>query len=390
MQSSSQHDTIEAMIEAERPRLVRLCARLAGSAQAAEDLTQETLVEAWRHLHKLHDPAGYSAWLSAIARNVCRRWTHAQRSEHDVSLPTNSQGPDASLLSDYEPADPYDFETDLERGELAELLDRALMLLPPATRAVLIKHYVEDSPHAEIAASLGMSEGAVKVKVHRGKLALRRVLTTDLWVDAATYGLVDPDVSPVQVTDLWCPVCGKHRLEAHFRSGGEVVDLRCPRCCTSPRICIYGCVPASALRELATLKAALQQHTRVVAGAFRAATTGEQPRCFGCGRVMTVRASDIGPNLATYQDVVQFQGTCAVCKSSSSISWRMLAQSRPEVWQFWQRHPRMYTLPPRGIETEGVQAVVTGFRSTNGHAGLDVITVRDTLHVLGVHPATDG
>ncbi len=56
---------------AERARLVRLCAYLTGDAQAAEDLAQETLVEAWRHAHKLHDPHGREPWLRAIARNVC-------------------------------------------------------------------------------------------------------------------------------------------------------------------------------------------------------------------------------------------------------------------------------------------------------------------------------
>jgi len=60
-------------------RLVRLCARLTGDAQAAEDLAQDTLVEAWRQRHKLREPAGGDAWLSAIARNVCLRWTAARR-----------------------------------------------------------------------------------------------------------------------------------------------------------------------------------------------------------------------------------------------------------------------------------------------------------------------
>ena len=382
-------DHIETMIETERPRLVRLCARLTGSGEAAEDLAQETLVEAWRHLHKLDDPAGCSAWLSAIARNVCRRWTHAQRTEHVTPL-VKEPGSAVNLRGDDEPADPYDFEIDLERNELAELLDRALTLLPPATRAVLIKHYVEDSPHAEIAASLGMTEGAVKVKVHRGKLALRRLLTTDLRVDAATFGIVDPEAIPPLVTALWCPVCGKQRLQAHDVFGGEGADLRCPSCCTSPQVFIYSTLPARALRDPATMNAALGEKTQAVASFFRAAATGEQQRCPGCAHPMAVGVREMGTGLATYQDVCQFYATCAFCQSNCSISWRMLAQSHPEVWQFWQRNPRMFTLPPKRIEAEGADAVVTSFRSTNGRAGIDVITARDTLQVLGVYPATGG
>src|SRR5437870_3335209 len=62
----------------DRARLVRLCARLTGDLDAAEDLAQETLYEAWRNAHKLHDLTGRTQWLAAIARNVCLRWTRAR------------------------------------------------------------------------------------------------------------------------------------------------------------------------------------------------------------------------------------------------------------------------------------------------------------------------
>src|SRR5262245_40122961 len=60
--------------EADRRRLVGLCAAVSGDREAAEDLAQETLLEAWRNAHKLRDPEGVDRWLAAIARNVCRRW----------------------------------------------------------------------------------------------------------------------------------------------------------------------------------------------------------------------------------------------------------------------------------------------------------------------------
>jgi DNA-directed RNA polymerase specialized sigma24 family protein len=67
-----------------RRRLVRLCATISGDAQAAEDLAQETLLEAWRNAHKLHDPSGADRWVAAIARNVCLRW--ARRRGRDVPV----------------------------------------------------------------------------------------------------------------------------------------------------------------------------------------------------------------------------------------------------------------------------------------------------------------
>ena len=55
-----------------RTRLVRLCAMISGDAAAAEDLAQETLLEAWRNAHKLHDPAGAAAHASARTRDYVR------------------------------------------------------------------------------------------------------------------------------------------------------------------------------------------------------------------------------------------------------------------------------------------------------------------------------
>lgn len=84
-------------------------------------------------------------------------------------------------------ADPFDIEVELERKELIALLDRAMSALPPETRTALVKHYVEESPLAEIAAQLGMNAGAIAMRLQRGRLALRRVLTTRLQDEIASY-----------------------------------------------------------------------------------------------------------------------------------------------------------------------------------------------------------
>src|SRR5690348_4570296 len=119
----------EAVLAAERARLVRLCARITGDADAAEDLAQETLVEAWRALGRLRDPDGLSPWLAAIARNVCLRWARGRGRE--LSQRTEiAAGPNGLPLAlDDLPDGDEDIAVDLERGELTELLDRALALL---------------------------------------------------------------------------------------------------------------------------------------------------------------------------------------------------------------------------------------------------------------------
>lgn len=165
---------LEQTLQAEHSRLVRLCAQISGNVQAADELAQETLIEAWRNAHKLVDPDGVTYWLSAIARNVCRRWARHQGrlDARQATFPSTEEafvaGPDS-----------FDLAWELERDDLAHLLDRAMALLPPQTRQILIQRYLEESSLAEVAARLRLTENAVSVRLHRGRL--------DVLLDRSTY-----------------------------------------------------------------------------------------------------------------------------------------------------------------------------------------------------------
>src|SRR6185437_6882106 len=169
---------LEAALMRERPRLVGLCARLTGNSDSAEDLAQETLLEAWRHLSDLRDQQKFSPWLSGIARNVCLRWQEKQGKEASHTAPPAPLALYAADAPEELIADDFDLEIQLDRKALIELLDRALALLPAETRAVLIERYVLESPLAEVAARLGVQTSVAAMRLQRGKLALRRVLET--------------------------------------------------------------------------------------------------------------------------------------------------------------------------------------------------------------------
>src|SRR5919202_2662622 len=112
-------DGLETELERDRARLARLCASLTGDWDAAEDLAQETLLVAWRNLHKLYAPELRFKWLSGIARNVCRAWMQRQRRELRRLAPSDAGGPAAPPLEEL--AGDFDVEGDLERHELVEL-----------------------------------------------------------------------------------------------------------------------------------------------------------------------------------------------------------------------------------------------------------------------------
>ncbi|MBV7330796.1 RNA polymerase sigma factor [Chloroflexi bacterium TSY] len=222
--------SFETVVANERTNLLRFCTHLTGSSQAAEDLTQETLLTAWRRRNTTTNLDGLSHWLKAIARNVCRNWQRSQARQYKhLSLvePHATQKPHA----EFELADDFDLDIELERSELATLLDRAMDLLPEQTRGLLVQHYIEELPQAELAARAGLSTGAVGVLLHRGKLALRKALINDFREDAVAHGLVMPsDVEWVE-TRIWCMRCGQHRLQGHFDHAKNFLHLRCSSCC---------------------------------------------------------------------------------------------------------------------------------------------------------------
>src|SRR3954469_19059453 len=122
----------EKILMGERPRLVRLCARLSGNRDAAEDLAQETLLAAWRATDRLTEPEQYAPWLSAIARNVCLNWARRHyREQARLVRPTDPTASGTNAVDSIQ--DDFDVEVELERDELAVLLDRALALLPRDT-----------------------------------------------------------------------------------------------------------------------------------------------------------------------------------------------------------------------------------------------------------------
>jgi RNA polymerase sigma-70 factor (ECF subfamily) len=214
---------------------VRLCTWLTGDPHAAEDLAQEALVEAHRAAGRLRDPGRRREWLTGVARNVCRRWAHRRKRELTFGVvPTGADTGHGHEVTE-EIADGFDVELEIERDELADLLDRALARLRPPDRAVLIEHYFLDRPHAEIALRLGVSSAAVTMRLQRGKGALRDVLATDLRDEAAAYGLV-PSFGPAgQVTRIWCPLCGQRRLVGEFAVVDPIRGIRrlvlsCPDC----------------------------------------------------------------------------------------------------------------------------------------------------------------
>jgi RNA polymerase sigma-70 factor (ECF subfamily) len=379
---------------AERVSLVRLCAYLSGDYDAAEDLAQETLVIAWQIRERLSDSSGAPAWLAAIARNVCRRWIERQRREPIVSVGREvgaTEPPTGDLWNCLPEASPLP-AVRLEHNELTWLLDQALARLPQPTRAALVLHEVEGLPQAEVAARLQLTETAVAVRLHRGRLLLRRLLQTDLREDARACGVLPPEAAAGwHETALWCPACGQQRLRGRLDHDRGAFAVQCPHCCAEPElfICRHDDNP-TLFRGLTSVRVAYNRAMRWGHQHFRTAlarTADGSTACWWCGGPVTVRLRlpvddpDIAPSQRGGRGVYV---RCLRCRECASTTPRALLLHLPEGRHFWRANPRIRQIPERELTVAGQPAVSSGFERVDGGARLEIICHRDTYAVLAI------
>ena len=390
-------ESLAAALAGERARVARLCARLSGNARVAEDLAQETLFEAWRSREKLRDVAEIGPWLTAIARHVCLRWQRAQGREQrqlhqqrrDIpSAGTDDETPDPL---DELPGDDGDFALRLERHELADLLGRAMALLPAETREALVASYLDDLPHAELAARLGLGAGALRARLHRGRRMLRRVLEDDLRGDALTLGLLATGAeagegSQWQNTRIWCPFCGVHHLLCQLDRETGAFGFRCAGDCQPGIGGVVGSGDYShiAAGALTSPKALLSRQCLALGETYRGMLAGADERCPACGspaRMSHWKPEDDLPAPIMAHGV---HIRCPRCGLIDSATPWHLALDTPQAIQFWRRHPRIRALPVRTLDYHGRPAMLTGFESGGDPTRLEIISARDNLETLRV------
>jgi RNA polymerase sigma-70 factor (ECF subfamily) len=152
----------EAEVIACIPSLRRYARGLTADLDRADDLVQDTLERAWRRFSMWHQRGEIRAWMFGIMHNQFVDRLRAQRSRPE--LPAGNDLPDAS-----------DRATQTDRLELRDL-DRALQLLVPEQREVLLLVGVEELSYAEIARAVGVPIGTVMSRLSRARARLRAEL----------------------------------------------------------------------------------------------------------------------------------------------------------------------------------------------------------------------
>lgn len=156
--------TFEGLVAPWVDEMYRAAAAIVGEADA-RDVTQESLLDAWRGFARLRDPQRVRPWLHAIVANRSRKYLRARRSRpRFVAVSTVPEGSvdDRSTVF-------------AERDRL----DRAFESLPAGQRIALALHYTLDLSVPQVAAVLSVPDGTVKSRIHAGVERLRAALTAE-------------------------------------------------------------------------------------------------------------------------------------------------------------------------------------------------------------------
>lgn len=150
------------LVERHYQLLYRYAFRLTGSAEDAEDLTQQTFLTAQRKLDQLREPQHAKSWLFTIVRNTYLK-----------SIRSGNGAATVSLEKVAEPADDLPADAPLDEEELQHVLDE----LPEEYRTPLILFYFREFTYRDVAQQLEIPLGTVMSRLARAKAYLRRRLS---------------------------------------------------------------------------------------------------------------------------------------------------------------------------------------------------------------------
>ncbi|KAA0232331.1 MAG: RNA polymerase sigma factor [Actinobacteria bacterium] len=149
-----------------------LAYRLTGNEEDARDVAQDAYLRAFRGLNRFRGDAQFSTWLYRITANCAATFMGKRARNRHEALDEDTP------LEDERP------EVDPERRahslDLRDQLGAAISELPPKLRAVVVLRDIYDLPHEDIAAELGISVAAAKVRLHRARHKLRSTLFPEI------------------------------------------------------------------------------------------------------------------------------------------------------------------------------------------------------------------
>jgi RNA polymerase sigma-70 factor (ECF subfamily) len=158
-------DRFSLLVERYKAMMYSIAYRMLGDQDAANDMAQESFISAYTGLRNFQYGSKFSTWLYQILMNKCRDYLRSGKNKVSVD--------DIAELR----TDPGDTpEQSAQAHQLRDAVQKALDGLPPDYREVIVLKHIEELDYDEISKILGASVTALKVRAHRGREMLRKIL----------------------------------------------------------------------------------------------------------------------------------------------------------------------------------------------------------------------
>jgi RNA polymerase sigma-70 factor (ECF subfamily) len=177
---SGDADAFDCFVEHFRAKVFHYTWLMCGQREDAEEVAQDTLMNAFSSFDQLREPERVRPWIFRIARNAClmkRRksvFAPSQELSLDDVLPAfdPESGPHTLEIADWSTLP----DRKLLESELKQAIDTAIAALPDTYRSVILLRDMEELSTLETAQILDLSEDVVKTRLHRARLAVRQRL----------------------------------------------------------------------------------------------------------------------------------------------------------------------------------------------------------------------
>ena len=161
----------EELVRRNEKRVYAVALRSSGSPEDAADITQEVFLRAWRSIEDFRGDSGFSTWLFRITANLCVDFARHRQAQPQTQ-PLVGEDDAERPIPDTAPTP----EEHLENSELGRELAAALDEISEEHRRIVLLRDVSGLSYTDIAEVLEISEGTVKSRLSRARIALRTIL----------------------------------------------------------------------------------------------------------------------------------------------------------------------------------------------------------------------
>jgi RNA polymerase sigma-70 factor (ECF subfamily) len=175
-------EALEILMERHASRVYRVAFGVTRNEADAEEVVQDVFLSLFEKISAFEERAALGTWLYRVATNTALLRRRGKRVELEVSLEDqlpafredgHRDGERSFLLADWS----TNAEEEVLSGETHALVRRAIDMLPPHYRAVVVLRDIEELSNEETAEILGEAVSSVKSRLHRARMALREQLT---------------------------------------------------------------------------------------------------------------------------------------------------------------------------------------------------------------------